>query len=145
MTAPRQRQWLRWLARKDPFTENELWKPGSGPVTLVGDAAHPMRPVGQGTSMAMEDAAELACCVKSFGLTEEALRKYEERRIPRCELVAQSAQKAAVEAYNNREDSGQFELSPIPHYLRVNNFTKDMSFDDWLFDISYPDLLTTYN
>jgi len=125
---------------RDPFTENELWKPASGPITLVGDAAHPMRPVGQGTSMAMEDAAELACCITEFGLTEEALRKYEERRIPRCTLVAQSAQKAAVESYNNREDTGKFELSPIPHYLRVKNFSKDMSFDDWLFDISFPSL-----
>jgi salicylate hydroxylase len=56
-----------------------------GPVTLLGDAAHPMFPFyGQGAAQAIEDAAALA----RF-LSEEsqdpiaALRRYEEARIPR--------------------------------------------------------------
>jgi salicylate hydroxylase len=56
-----------------------------GPVTLLGDAAHPMFPFyGQGAAQAIEDAAALA----RF-LSEEsedpiaALRRYESARIPR--------------------------------------------------------------
>ena len=56
-----------------------------GPVTLLGDAAHPMFPFyGQGAAQAIEDAAALA----RF-LSEEsqdpivALRRYEAARIPR--------------------------------------------------------------
>ena len=57
----------------------------SGPVTLLGDAAHPMFPFyGQGAAQAIEDAASLARY-----LAEEpadpvaALRRYEQARIPR--------------------------------------------------------------
>jgi len=56
-----------------------------GPITLLGDAAHPMFPFyGQGAAQAIEDAAALA----RF-LSEEsedpiaALRRYEAARIPR--------------------------------------------------------------
>jgi salicylate hydroxylase len=56
-----------------------------GPVTLLGDAAHPMFPFyGQGAAQAIEDAAALARV-----LSEEsedpmaALRRYEAARIPR--------------------------------------------------------------
>jgi 2-polyprenyl-6-methoxyphenol hydroxylase-like FAD-dependent oxidoreductase len=53
-------------------------------VTLLGDAAHPMNPTqGQGACQAIEDAVVLG---KSLGEHEEvvdALRAYEERRIPR--------------------------------------------------------------
>jgi|SRR5450756_2508905 len=57
-----------------------------GPVTLLGDAAHPMLPFfAQGTAQAIEDAAVLARC-----LTEDqadpaaALRRYEADRLPRA-------------------------------------------------------------
>jgi len=36
----------------------------SGPITLIGDAAHPVTPsLGQGANMAFEDAAELAAAL----------------------------------------------------------------------------------
>jgi salicylate hydroxylase len=47
-------QWLKWALydRKTPFAG------GVGPVTLIGDAAHPMLPfLAQGAGMAIEDAA----------------------------------------------------------------------------------------
>ena len=50
-------QWLKWALydRKTPF------RGGSGPVTLIGDAAHPTLPfLAQGAGMAIEDAAVLA-------------------------------------------------------------------------------------
>ncbi|HEY2845407.1 MAG TPA: FAD-dependent monooxygenase, partial [Bryobacteraceae bacterium] len=49
-----------------------------GRVTLLGDAAHPCTPnLGQGGSMALEDALVLAKCVSREPSMEAALRRYE--------------------------------------------------------------------
>jgi salicylate hydroxylase len=56
-----------------------------GPVTLLGDAAHPMFPFyGQGAAQAIEDAAALArCLAEESADPPAALRRYEAARIPR--------------------------------------------------------------
>ncbi|WP_188192050.1 FAD-dependent monooxygenase [Nonomuraea sp. SYSU D8015] len=56
-----------------------------GPVTLLGDAAHPMFPFfGQGAAQAIEDAAVLArCLADDLGDPAAALQRYERVRIPR--------------------------------------------------------------
>jgi 2-polyprenyl-6-methoxyphenol hydroxylase-like FAD-dependent oxidoreductase len=52
---------------------------GRGPVTLLGDAAHPMRPsLGQGACQALEDAAVLADTVGDG--RPDPLRRYEASR-----------------------------------------------------------------
>jgi len=123
---------------RDPFqADAQVWKPAKGPWTLVGDAAHPMRPVGTGVNMALEDAAELSACVKAFGLSQEAFRAYEDRRIPRVQLVAQKSQHGAMQAYKATKDV-EVEFDAIPPYLRVKNFSEDMSYNDWLYDVEFP-------
>jgi salicylate hydroxylase len=71
-------QWLKWALydRKTPFHR------GKGPVTLIGDAAHPMLPfLAQGAGMAIEDAAVLADRLgKSLDDPVDALRSYEGTR-----------------------------------------------------------------
>jgi salicylate hydroxylase len=60
-----------------------------GPVTLLGDAAHPMLPfLGQGAAQAFEDAAMLAACLAN-GKADPAgaLRRYESARIDRASRV----------------------------------------------------------
>lgn len=37
---------------------------GKGRVAILGEAAHPLRPTGQDTNMALEDAAELAAFIQ---------------------------------------------------------------------------------
>jgi salicylate hydroxylase len=56
-----------------------------GPVSLLGDAAHPMFPFyGQGAAQAIEDAAALArCLARESEDPIAALRRYEAARIPR--------------------------------------------------------------
>ena len=62
---------------------------GRGPVTLLGDAAHPMTPnLGQGGCQAVEDAAVLARCLAKYRKPLEALRAYESHRRARAERVA---------------------------------------------------------
>src|ERR1700758_2235572 len=53
-------RWLKWAL----YDRRPLARWSHGPVTLLGDAAHPMLPfLAQGAAMAIEDAAELANCL----------------------------------------------------------------------------------
>lgn len=59
-----------------------------GPVTLLGDAAHPMLPfTGQGSGIAIEDAVVLARILREGGDLSEALKRYEAARCERANLV----------------------------------------------------------
>jgi salicylate hydroxylase len=84
-------RWLKWAlyARKTPF------RGGEGPVTLIGDAAHPMLPfLAQGAGMAIEDAAVLADCFGKYGDDPaDALRAYEAARRNRTERAQQASRK----------------------------------------------------
>jgi 2-polyprenyl-6-methoxyphenol hydroxylase-like FAD-dependent oxidoreductase len=68
---------------------------GRGRVTLVGDAAHPMKPnIGQGAAQALEDAVVLASCIRAHAEAEEALRAYERRRVRRANAVVRASRQA---------------------------------------------------
>lgn len=86
-------------AQDRPFLEN--W--GDGPVTLLGDAAHPMLPsLGQGGSTAIEDAVVLAQCLASREDPVTALRTYERLRRERTrEMVEVSRRFGAFEQLEN--------------------------------------------
>ena len=61
------------LLARDPLTR---W--GAGPVTLLGDAAHPMLPhTGQGAAQALEDAVALGRALADAPDPIAALRGYE--------------------------------------------------------------------
>jgi salicylate hydroxylase len=84
-------RWQKWaLYDRAPSTS---W--GRGPVTLLGDAAHPMLPfLAQGAAMAIEDAAILAHeLARSAGDRAAALRNYETARRPRTARVQRAARR----------------------------------------------------
>jgi salicylate hydroxylase len=57
-------------------------------VAVVGDAAHPMPPLGaQGANQAVEDAVVLAACLRTGTDVAAALRRYERLRKPRVARV----------------------------------------------------------
>ena len=68
---------------------------GDGPVTLLGDAAHPMLPfLAQGAGMAIEDAVVLAgSLARSPGDVPAALRAYEDARRSRAALVQRASRR----------------------------------------------------
>jgi salicylate hydroxylase len=78
----------RWaLYDRDPLSH---W--GEGPVTLLGDAAHPMLPyMAQGACQAIEDAAVLAACLRLLPDPVRALRQYEDLRRERTAAVQLAA------------------------------------------------------
>ena len=56
---------------------------------MLGDAAHPMTPfLGQGASMAIEDAVVLARSIGASGSAAEAFGRYEAVRLERGNNVA---------------------------------------------------------
>ncbi|HEY0641721.1 MAG TPA: flavin-dependent oxidoreductase [Pseudonocardiaceae bacterium] len=73
------------MCDRDPLP---AWSQGR--VTLLGDAAHPMYPMGSnGGSQSILDARFLARCLADSSSVEAALRLYEESRLP---LTAQIVQ-----------------------------------------------------
>ena len=67
---------------------------GKGRITLIGDAAHAIRPAsGLGGSLAFEDAAMLGRYIAQSNTSdsasiEEQLRAFEKIRLPRCKSIS---------------------------------------------------------
>jgi 2-polyprenyl-6-methoxyphenol hydroxylase-like FAD-dependent oxidoreductase len=67
---------------------------GTGPVTLLGDAAHPMLTSrSQGASSAVEDGYVLAEAIARLPDPIEALRAYEDRRRARAGMLVRSSRR----------------------------------------------------
>lgn len=86
-------------AQDRPFLDR--W--GSGPVSLLGDAAHPMlTSMGQGASSAIEDGYVLAEAFAAVPDPVAALRRYEDMRHDRaCMLVRNSRRLSRLEQAEN--------------------------------------------
>jgi 2-polyprenyl-6-methoxyphenol hydroxylase-like FAD-dependent oxidoreductase len=86
------------LVDRDPLP---FW--GRGPVTLLGDAAHPMLPqTGQGAAQAIVDAVRLGAGLAGSSSVDDALRAYEvERRSRTAALVAQGRRTARIMRMTN--------------------------------------------
>jgi 2-polyprenyl-6-methoxyphenol hydroxylase-like FAD-dependent oxidoreductase len=90
------REAIRVTPPSDLLTLNTKDRPflrrwGTGPVTLLGDAAHPMlTSLGQGSAMAMEDAAVLAKHVQHAPDVPSGLRGYEEARYDRTRIIVEA-------------------------------------------------------
>jgi salicylate hydroxylase len=83
-------RWQKWALFDRPVA-----RAGAGPVTLLGDAAHPMLPfLAQGAALAIEDAAVLAQCLQHAGDDiDGAMRRYEGLRRHRAARAQREAQR----------------------------------------------------
>lgn len=80
------------VLRNDLYDRADARQWSRGPVVLVGDAAHPMRPhLGQGGCQGLEDAATLAYCVGINDDLPEAFRRFAAFRKPRAQAVARES------------------------------------------------------
>jgi 2-polyprenyl-6-methoxyphenol hydroxylase-like FAD-dependent oxidoreductase len=81
-----------------------------GPVVLLGDAAHAISPSsGQGASMALEDAAILAKCLRDIPDLEQAFATYEQLRRERTVKMYEVGE---------RGDSGKHMMKPMQQWFR---------------------------
>jgi 2-polyprenyl-6-methoxyphenol hydroxylase-like FAD-dependent oxidoreductase len=98
---------------------------GRGPVTLLGDAAHPMLPqTGQGAAQAIVDAARLGAALRDHSSLDGALRAYEaERRGKTASLVAQGRRTARIMRMTNPVASSVrdivIRMIPVKSLVRV--------------------------
>jgi 2-polyprenyl-6-methoxyphenol hydroxylase-like FAD-dependent oxidoreductase len=82
------------MADREPLP---FWSKGR--VTLLGDAAHPMYPIGaNGASQAFLDADALEKALRSFADPVEALRVYEAQRLPAAASVVAANRAKGPEA-----------------------------------------------
>lgn len=107
-----------------------------GRVTLLGDAAHPMYPIGSnGASQAILDADCLAELLKSVRDPLQAVAKYDEERVPATsKVVLQNRKKGPDEIMDLMEDwfPNGFQPHEIPHLeLKkiMDNYRKIAGFD----------------
>lgn len=97
------------ILRHDVYDRAPMWPWGQGPVTVLGDAAHPMTPnLGQGACQAIEDAVVLAQCLKDVNThagaagAEAGLRRYEHLRRGRTRRITlESRQVGSVGQWEN--------------------------------------------
>ena len=95
--------WQKWAL----FDYAPVRRWGRGPITLLGDAAHPMLPyLAQGAAMAIEDAAVLG---KWLGLAPDdipgALRRYEQARLNRTAKVQRAARRNGFVYHMGRHEA----------------------------------------
>ena len=80
------------VLRNDLYDREDARQWSRGPVVLVGDAAHPMRPhLGQGGCQGLEDAAVLARCVGSGDDLAGAFARFAAFRRPRTRALARES------------------------------------------------------
>lgn len=123
------------LVDKDPLPR---WS--FGRVTLLGDAAHPMYPIGSnGASQAILDAEALYLSILEHADTEEALVAYEQQRLHKTasivhtnrqlgpEVVMQIVHERAPQGFERLEDViSRAELEEIANrYKQIAGFDKE--------------------
>ena len=123
------------LVDKDPLPKWSFNR-----VTLLGDAAHPMYPIGSnGASQAILDAEALYLSIKDNPNIEEALEAYEQQRIDKTasivhsnrqhgpEIVMQMVHERAPQGFDRLEDVISYaELEEIANrYKQIAGFDKN--------------------
>ncbi|MCP9756606.1 flavin-dependent oxidoreductase [Lacihabitans sp. CCS-44] len=115
---------------------NPLDKWTEGRVTLLGDAAHPMYPIGSnGASQAILDANALCEALKSENTAELALSVYEAERLPATSsVVLQNRAKGPDQIMDMMEEwfPEGFSEEQIPHEALkevMDNYKKVAGFD----------------
>lgn len=100
-----------------------------GRVTLLGDAAHPMYPVGSnGASQAILDAKCLATHLRAGGTVEAALSAYDDERRPATSAIVlanrQGGPEAVIDLIEARAPDGFDDIETVASYEERKNVVR---------------------
>lgn len=84
--------------------EDQPWETAYDGLIYLGDAAHPVRPTGEGTALAFEDATVLRQIVATSGLSIESLRAFEEARFLPIKTISEKIRAGAENFYRKDSD-----------------------------------------
>jgi salicylate hydroxylase len=128
-------RWLKWAL----YDRKQAFRGGEGPVTLIGDAAHPMLPfLAQGAGMAIEDAAVLAHYLgNDLDNPVAALRAYEKYRRKRTQRAKKASRKQA-RIYGMTGPEALIRNA----VMRIKGGEKLLRHYDWLYSWKPPAFLT---
>ncbi len=95
-------QMLEWpMVDRDPLPQWRL-----GPSTLLGDAAHPMYPIGSnGATQAIMDAKALAEALSNHADLDTALAAYEDERRSLCARIVEMNRREGLDAILDRVEA----------------------------------------
>ena len=126
-------QWLKWAL----YDRKRRFAAARGPVTLIGDAAHPMLPfLAQGAGMAIEDAAVLADMLgKYLDDPADALRAYEGARWHRTARAQHHVPPARPHLWAERAGSAASAISRCARWAEKNCSARY----DWLYSWRPPE------
>uniref|UniRef100_A0A7R9VQH3 FAD-binding domain-containing protein n=1 Tax=Chlamydomonas euryale TaxID=1486919 RepID=A0A7R9VQH3_9CHLO len=113
---------------------------GAGNVAIVGDAAHPIRPTGQGANMALEDAYFLAQAVGRDPIGLSALGEFRAARAERMRPVMRQSEVGAARAYKRGaaaevDDPGAPVEPSDPEAENKQREDEQRSFRDFLYGV----------
>ena len=91
------------IVRTDIYDREPIARWHTGRVVLIGDAAHPMTlNLGQGAGQAIEDAVVLDECLAASSSIEDALTRYEQRRVARANSIVRASRRfGAIAQWSN--------------------------------------------
>ena len=115
------------MCDRDPLTR---WSRGR--VTLLGDAAHPMYPVGSnGASQAILDARSLSDCLATNTNIVEALKAYEVERLPVTSEIVHTNRSGGpervIDVVNQRAPDGFDDLHDVASAEELEAIVKGYS------------------
>ena len=101
-------------------------------ITLLGDAGHPMYPIGSnGASQAILDAEALTDALSNFNDARVALRQYEAERLPKTAAIVEMNRKSGpeicMEIAEQRAPDGfdnVYDVSAAPNWKKLQRDTK---------------------
>ena len=106
-----------------------------GPVCLIGDAAHATSPhVGQGASLAMEDAMVLGKCLRDVDAVPEAFATFEALRRERVDDIVELSRETGTQKAPSNRFTRKLRDLVLPFFLKrgVDRFKQIYSYRiDW--------------